>query len=292
MNSIKIIFSIFNHPLNKYNRFNALIRFIKWQIFSKFYNYPVLLPFSDTSSYLCWKGLTGVTGNWYFGLMEMEEMSFASHFLKLDDVFYDIGANVGAYSLLTSQHVGCRVFCFEPHPTTFQHLLRNINIQKKQGLITAFNFGLGSEKSIVNFTTNLDTVNHVSLNSNDLTITVEINILDNLNLPMPSLIKIDVEGFEYNVLQGAFSTLENLNLKAIIIELNGSGNQFGINDKDIDIFLRSFNFEPYTYDPFKRQLIKLNTYLNHNTIYIRDIEYCQNRVNNSLPLKLSNGYIL
>ena len=170
--------------------------------------------------------------------------------------------------------------------------LRNINIQKKQGLITAFNFGLGSEKSIVNFTTNLDTVNHVSLNSNDLTITVEINILDNLNLPIPSLIKIDVEGFEYNVLKGAFSTLENLNLKAIIIELNGSGNQFGINDKDIDIFLRSFNFEPYTYDPFKRQLIKLNTYLNHNTIYIRDFIYCQNRVKNSLPLKLSNGYIL
>lgn len=289
---LKIIFNIINHPLNNGLLFSSLFRFFKWQIISRFYNYPILLPFTESSSYLCWNGLTGLTGNWYYGLMEMEEMSFASHMLRDNDVFFDIGANVGAYSILISQHVNCKVFSFEPHPKTFEYLSRNIRIQKNPELIKIFNYALGDKSGKVSFTENLDTVNHISLGSNEKSINVEMKILEKLNLPCPSLIKLDVEGFEYQVLKGANSVLNNLNLKAIIIEINGSGKNYGISDSEIHDFLISYNFKPFTYDPFKRQIIKLESYLKHNTIYIRDLQFCDLRVKKASKLTLSNGKVL
>jgi hypothetical protein len=79
---INIIRLIISHPLNKGHKFQALRRFFLWQIISRVYNHPILLPFTDKSSYLCWSGLTGLTGNWYYGLMELEEMSFLLHFIR------------------------------------------------------------------------------------------------------------------------------------------------------------------------------------------------------------------
>jgi tRNA1(Val) A37 N6-methylase TrmN6 len=77
----------------------------------------------------------------------------------------DIGANVGAYSILASQETKCKVHSFEPHPETFQWLKRNINLQRIQGLVTAYNFGLGQENNVVKFSANLDCINHVLTNN-------------------------------------------------------------------------------------------------------------------------------
>ena len=285
----KIIIKIVNHPLNKGSRILALLRFIKWQIISRIYSYPILLPFTDNSNYLCWNGLTGLTGNWYCGLMEMEEMSFAYHLLRKEDVFFDIGANVGAYSILVSQQVNCEVFSFEPHPKTFEYLTRNIQIQNKPNLVTCFNFGLGEINGKVNFTENLDTVNHVVYDSLEKAINIDIKILDELSLPIPVLIKLDVEGFEFQVLNGSKKILNNPNLKAIIIELNNSGLNYGVTDTQIHEYLSSFDFQPYTYDPFRRRLIKLESFLTHNTIYLRDFNFCNSRVKSAFEIHLSNG---
>jgi len=288
----KIIIKIFNHPLNKKARMAAIVRFFKWQIFSRLFKYPVILPFTNNSRYMFWNGLTGLTGNWYYGLMEMEEMAFAAHFLRSDDVFYDVGANVGAYSILTSQHCNCRVYCFEPHPLTFKFLMQNIKIQDNPNLINAYNFALGANNEIVNFTSTLDTVNHVSVDELETSIRVEVKVLDYLSLPTPTLIKIDVEGFESSVLQGAENVLMSSSLKAIIIELNGSGLKYGYYDSDIHEKLLSYGFLPYAFNPFKRKLIQLDTYSNHNTIYLRDYNFCADRLNSAGGLKLSNGVVL
>ena len=86
----------------------------------------------------------------------------------------------------------------------------------------------------------------------------------------PKIIKIDVEGYETNVLKGAKSVLNNKNLEVIILELNNSGEKFGFNDDDIHKSLVDNNFLPCTYDPFKREVIQLETYTSHNTIYMRN----------------------
>ena len=183
---ITILKRIYNHPLNQGYRLQAVLRFIKWQIFSRSFKYPVLLPFTDKTEYLCWNGLTGLTGNFYYGLMEMEEMAFLLHYLDKDETFYDIGANVGAYTILAGLHVGCRTISFEPHPKTFSHLKKNISLGGRSENITLLNMGLGSKNGIVKFTSDLDTVNHVAINDLDNAIDVQISVLDELaSLPPP-----------------------------------------------------------------------------------------------------------
>jgi hypothetical protein len=118
-------------------------------------------------------------------------------------------------------------------------------------------------------------MNHVVNNPSDSiqeTVEVDIvtadNILENRN---PVLIKIDTEGFEMAVLQGAASTLKHSSLLAIIIELNGCCHRYGINEQDIHELIVTHGFTPVSYDPFERSCaIRSSFNAGGNTIYIRD----------------------
>lgn len=288
-NMISIIANIFNHPLNRGRRLKAIGRFFLWQIVSRLFKYPVLLPYTDRSSYLCWNGLAGVTGNWYNGLMEMEEMSFLVHFLRPDDCFYDVGANVGAYSILASQHGRCEVHSFEPHPQTFDSLARNIAIQKYSGNVHLHNTAIGNSDGVIRLTADHDTVNHVAEGDVKGSLLVKISSLCRMALNPPTLMKVDVEGFELQVLQGAERLLENRKLKAVIVEVNGLSKRYGVDCESVDKYLRSFGFLPYTYNPFERKVIPVVREDQFNFIYIRDLSFCLERCSAGDKMFLPNG---
>jgi hypothetical protein len=131
----------------------------------------------------------------------------------------------------------------------------------------------------------------VAISKETNVINVQVNTLNYLKLTLPTIIKIDVEGYELNVLKGSSEILDDKRLKVVIIEINGSGGKYGVEDDEIHNFLKNFGFAPFTYNPFSRELIKLKKYTNHNTIYIRDQEYCVNRCKNSISFSLHNGMI-
>ena len=109
----------------------------------------------------------------------------------------------------------------------------------------------------------------------------------------PILLKIDVEGFETEVIKGADTTLLNKSLKAIIIELNGSGQRYGYDERQIHNKLLEHGFKPYNYNPKTRQLMELETFGTHNTIYLRDKEYVEERIKSARKIKIgSNGQLL
>ena len=64
-----------------------------------------------------------MTGNIYCGLAEFADMAFVLHVLRAGDLFVDIGANAGAYTLLASSVAGAKTTCFEPVPATYARLL-------------------------------------------------------------------------------------------------------------------------------------------------------------------------
>ena len=292
MKFLYILRKVFTHPLNHGRRVESVHRFLKWQIISRIHKYPVLLPFTDKTHYLCWNGLTGLTGNYYYGLMEMEEMAFVLHYLDEHDTFYDIGANVGAYTILAGLHVGCETFSFEPHPVTFAHLKRNVALGHKESNVFLYNIGLSSEEGKIKFTSDQDTVNHVALPDELNVIEVHVSRLDDLNISQPSVIKIDVEGFELEVIKGGMNTLSSDRLQVVIIELNGSGRRYGYSDSDVDQVLRDLGFSPFTYDPFNRELLSLDSYNCHNTIYLRNTSIVQKKLKSGGSVRLSNGAIL
>lgn len=267
---IKILLFIWKHPLNKDKKLKSILKFFLWQIATNLWNASFVYDWINGSRLIVRKGMTGATGNIYVGLMEYEDMSFLLHYLHKDDLFFDIGANVGVYTILASKVKNSQTICIEPLPSTYEKLKDNIQINRLTN-VTSLNIGLSSEKSKLYFTTDKDTMNGVALLSNKNTQEIDVDTLDNLARihGIPKIIKIDVEGYESNIILGGKSTLINETVEVIILELNGSGLKYGFNDDEIHTDLKTFGFDSFTYNPFKRELIKLEKYGTHNTIYIR-----------------------
>jgi len=272
MSFFKIIKNIITHPLNKEFKTKSILIFIKWQLNNLLNKFPIIYSFTDRSEIIIAKGMTGATGNLYCGLHEFHDMAFLLHFLRKDDLFVDIGANVGSYTVLSSAHVGAKTLAFEPVKKTFSLLEKNIDLNAIRGRVEVRNIALGSSKGRIRFTTSLDTMNHVAMENDLESEEVEVDRLDQVLIDRnPVLMKIDVEGFETEVLAGSPLALKNESLKAIIIELNGSGTRYGYDELKIHETLVTCGFSPYSYDPFKRTISEVKKIGSHNTIYIRDI---------------------
>ena len=277
---------ILGHPLAKRNRSAALGRFLKWQINIRLNPNPVLYPFVGGTKLLAWKGLTGVTGNIYTGLHEFEDMAFLLHFLRKDDFFADVGANVGSYTVLAAGVCASRTFSAEPLPATFKILAENTMINHLSERVTLRNIGIGAQAGMLPFTRSLDTMNHVASATETDSIQIPVLPLDEALAEVPQLIKIDVEGFEMAVLQGANHTLSNPGLKAIIIETNSSCERYGHSPADVHQLLLQHGFLAFSYEPFARKLSALNQPHTHNTIYLRDLDFVKNRLENAQKINL------
>ena len=264
---------IFTHPASGKNKWAAFKRFTGWQIQSRTFQRPVVYPFVEQSKLIVQGGMTGATGNIYTGLHEFEDMMFLLHLLRPGDLFVDVGANIGSYTVLASAVVGANSVSFEPVPATYLHLKHNVAINDVEPLVELHNAGVGSEEGILHFTSGLDTMNHVASDPSSAgNIRVDIVTLDKiLENKNPVLIKMDTEGFEMSVLEGALSTIGQPSLMALIIEINGSCQRYGVNENDIHNYILGKGFSPVSYDPFKRSASVRKTFNPHgNTIYIRN----------------------
>ena len=163
--------------------------------------------------------------------------------IKEDYVVIDVGANIGCTSILFGE-LANQVISFEPSPTTFNLLQKNI---KQSGLenITLLNYALGSSSSISEITyspTNRSggfISNKTNIRAGHITEKIKIEKLDDIigdlnipkldregcrgNLGLPNrgvdFIKIDVEGFEKEVIEGAINTINKFQ-PIIVLELN------------------------------------------------------------------------
>ena len=284
---------IVNHPLNQKFKIKAIFRYFKWIIVTKLNSYPLIYPFTDKAKLIIHNKIHASYGNLFGGLLEYQEMSFLLHFLRENDLFVDVGANVGSYTTLAAAHAGSETVSIEPAPSTFEYLKDNINVNRIYQKVEALNIALGSQEGTISFTKNLGAMNRVAIDSDKEVISVPVFTLDKImtGKRTPVLLKIDVEGFENEVLKGASETLKNEELKAIIIELNGLGNRYGYDQKIIHQNLINLGFIAYNYNPADRELIRLDSFGTVNTIYVRDIDFVNHRIKTAEKVKLPNNVI-
>lgn len=275
---------IWQHPLASRNRTRAISRFLGWQFRQSVRRRPEKLTFVEDSVLVVEKGMFGATGNIYTGLVEFNDMSFLLHVLQPGDTFVDIGANVGVYTILAAKNAGADVISFEPIPSTFEKLKRNVEANRVENKVDLRRYGVGDKAGTLRFSMSMDAINHV-LRDDEVAdgaegIEVPVGTLDMLLQGRePTLMKIDVEGFEWPALNGAASILASPSLKALIIELNGCGTMYGYDEDKIHELLLSNGFVPHSYEPFTRQLKVEPGYYGHdNTIYIKDAEWAGHRV--------------
>lgn len=156
-----------------------------------------------------------------------------TRYLKRGDTFWDVGANVGFFSLYASKLVGPqgRVFSFEPSPDVHALLLANTtgisNISVLQAGIGNCDGqsifaaqGSSSSASFVRSVTEITSHCHPSVPIQE--VSVPVRKLDSIAHELSSaasLIKIDVEGFELEVLKGAARVLSS-NRPIVVIEIH------------------------------------------------------------------------
>ena len=274
---------ITNHPLNCEHKLDSIVRFVKWQLRSRLVPGAIVYDWINGARFLVKTGETGLTGNIYTGLHEFQDMAFLLHVLRAKDFFVDVGANSGSYTILACSAVGARGVAFEPVPDTYQRLVANMQLNDLTEHVLCVNKGVGASSSSITFTSNSDTTNH-ALASNELcdnTISVDVTTLDAcLSGDSPSVIKIDVEGYETPVLEGAQETLQKSSLHSVILELNGSGKHYGYDESRILELMFDFGFRTYAYKPLDRRLINLNgkNIKSGNTLFIRDRDLVEERL--------------
>jgi len=287
---------ILTHPATQNNKWAAFRRFMIWQIQSRTFRNPVVYSFLENSKLIVQHGMTGATGNIYTGLHEFEDMMFVLHLLRPDEIFVDAGANIGSFTVLASSVVGAKSISFEPVPSTFLHLKNNVAINNIESLVSLYNCGVGSERGRLSFTSNYDTMNHVIVDSSSEmreAIVGNIVALDEIlkNEP-PTLIKIDTEGFELDVLKGGRLSLSASSAMGIIVEINGSCNRYGVQEKEIHDFILGLGYMPVSYDPFSRSLSKKSAFNPHgNTIYIKNEGKVRERLSTARKFTVLNQEI-
>jgi len=143
--------------------------------------------------------------------------------LDTDDIFYDVGANIGCYAAFTGQH--CETVAFEPHPENTISLEQNIDLSKAN--VDVFQLALSDESGTIPLTVSESGVpgeGQHSLGEEGDAINVETRIGDELiqerNVKPPTILKLDVEGAEGEVLRGLTQTLEQKDCHTIYCELH------------------------------------------------------------------------
>jgi FkbM family methyltransferase len=253
----RVLRSITSHPLNRDHKGEAILRFLKWQIGSRLVSGPVVHNWIGGARMIMARGESGLTLNLYCGLFEFADMAFILHVLNPEDVFVDVGANAGAYTLLATAVKGARTFSFEPVPSTYARLMDNVRLNDLGERVQAFNLGLSDREGELAFTSDNSCRNHVVASGETPPSSVSLKVVPldaALAGQSPAVLKIDVEGFERPVLDGARRLLGDDSLHSVIIEVNGSGQRYGFADDDIVQRMRRFGFGTYTYDPFRRVL--------------------------------------
>jgi FkbM family methyltransferase len=176
----------------------------------------------------------------YFGNFEGEVSTVLSRFLRPGTTFFDVGANVGIFSILASGLVGAkgRVFSFEPDPANFGRLARNISVSRISNVVLN-RFALMDREGSVSlkvlpedgwgmYSSVGEPLRGVKeprgLTGETVTHQVDCSTLDNYvrdnRVEGVDLVKIDVEGAELSVLKGGERLLSARRSPVLVIEFN------------------------------------------------------------------------
>lgn len=171
---------------------------------------------------------------------EPETIEWIDSFSK-NDVLWDIGANVGCYSLYAARRGNC-VMAFEPDPANFYALSKNIEMNGQIGKIDAYCISFAESSGLNRLYKATNTMggsyssfgSSVNWEGKEFSASFIVSSMgfsidqyvDIFNPVFPNHIKIDVDGNEHKILKGATKALSNKTLKTILIELNKNRSDF------------------------------------------------------------------
>lgn len=198
------------------------------------------------------------------GLYDLDLIWFLRKYLRKGDVFCDVGANIGDTSCITSRFVGEKgyIYAFEPSTDNYKMLCANIQINNIRNMYPS-RIGIGSGNLVayiyvrdpsnrgadsIALKKGFETCEAVQVKSIDF-------LMENNELKTPNVIKIDVEGYELEVLRGATDLLKSKQPPILILE-HANVNEERYNGKEIFNFIKEVNSSYRIYEFNNRIVIK------------------------------------
>ena len=213
----QVVKFVWNHPANEGKRIRALLRAVRYQARGRLLNQRTLAQIGDHSH--IWVSLhrTGASKAIYANPPDYPEMVVWQRALRPGDLFIDVGANVGSYSILAGD-LGADVIALEPAPDTFALLAENVRLNGYS--VTVIQAAAGPNCGAARFTAGQDSINRLAADGplEIEMVTVDSVIQDGVVAGM----KIDVEGFEIDVLRGCERALSQQRLRLIQLEWNSA----------------------------------------------------------------------
>tara|TARA_A100001015_G_C15019316_1_gene727194 strand:- start:687 stop:1541 length:855 start_codon:yes stop_codon:yes gene_type:complete len=170
---------------------------------------------------------------------EPDTLSWIDNFQDDKKTFWDIGANIGLYSIYAAlKHTNIEIISFEPSTSNLRVLSRNVSLNQLSSKIKIYQPALSNEENSFMTFKESQFIEGWSMNQfgDDLKFGDETNskqyykifgtnidsLVRNNILKVPNYIKIDVDGIEHLILQGGENTLINYNLKSVLVEIDES----------------------------------------------------------------------
>ena len=161
-----------------------------------------------------------------------------------NDVFLDIGANVGMYSIYAAVMTGCRVCCIEPEALNFAELNKNIYLNQLHDRVTAWcaaagtqfevgklllgafapgfshhDYGESSWRKDMKWSAEVTVARDNRITQGSISVSID-DLVASGAIPQPHHVKIDVDGHEPKVVAGATKTFANPALKTVLVEID------------------------------------------------------------------------
>jgi len=227
---------------------------------------------------------------YYLGLYEEASMHFLLRYLRPGDSFADVGANVGIYTVLAAGAAGARVHAFEPFSVAHDALTQNVSLNALDGRVALHRQGVGAAAGSAFITTMHKGSNHIAAGgavtaagaSEPLEAIDVVTLDDALGADVPAAIKIDVEGYEEQVLRGARAVLSSPTANVVIIEAISRGDG---QVASCVAMLEQHGFTMCTFDPHTNILVECpqgaHAFVgpnDDNYLFVKDIATARRRI--------------
>jgi FkbM family methyltransferase len=285
--SLSVMRTMYAHPYNRRKPMFALYRLARWQLHKRWGKGGKAYRYWGTRDIVCYPDSRESMWLIYNYYMDWDEFHFIQRYVRADSIVLDVGANIGIYTLWLSQFVKDegRVIAFEPDPKNYERCAENLR-RNRLDTVRLEQVALSNECGTLQFSVGQDTENHllpadaVSASS----ISVEATTLDEYcrrnGIASIDFMKIDVEGAELMVFQGAATVLGGSRIGVIQLELNDALEKYGIQRSDVVQLLEGHGYGLYSYDAAGNGLtpIQHGTNTPQNVYAIHDVDAVRSRL--------------
>jgi len=262
-----------SHPANRGRRGRAFALYLAWQAWERLIRRPWTIRLGDSRRIRLYPHCVVAAFVLYYRVHDYEDLSFVRAYLRPDDLFVDVGANIGVYSLWASETQGVDIVAFEPSTATHPRAVENVQLNGLSDRIQVRRKAVGFEPGAIRFTTGQGAQNRVmgagDEEGSDSELVEQTTLDLELGSQVPTLIKLDVEGGEIDALRGGWVTITRYR-PALIVE---------VNDPDgLAAVLEELGYQTWSYDPERRTLSPATPTLHANVLALADVDAARARL--------------